>query len=278
MNRIKELRKQKNLTIADLSKSLGIPKTTLNNYENEKRLPRSQDVWKKFADYFEVSVSYVMGLDEDYLDIGTKAYNELIHQYKNGVFGKRYKDIFYNALFYFDDERKDKLILEACKKYFDEWHNTSLEITNGLLGTIGDIFYTAYLEEEKSNENYLQFIDELLINFEDEINSYPVFEIYTVPDPTYKNDYLQIVEYSGSINCELQKEANALFDKFKNDIHQLNNKYPNEEHENIKEFHYWNEDDTSGFAGLISENETKTAENYTKEDLIQALKIPKKRR
>lgn len=69
MNRIKELRKQKNLTIADLSESLGIPKTTLNNYENEKRLPRNQDVWKKLADFFDVSIAYVMGISDDQLTI-----------------------------------------------------------------------------------------------------------------------------------------------------------------------------------------------------------------
>lgn len=65
MNRIKELRKAHKMTISELGETLDIPKTTLNNYENGKRTPRELDTWEKIADFFNVSVSYVMGLSDN---------------------------------------------------------------------------------------------------------------------------------------------------------------------------------------------------------------------
>lgn len=61
MNRIKELRKEKGITITQLSEALKIPQSSLTNYENGKRQPNKQDVWKKIANYFDVSVGYLMG-------------------------------------------------------------------------------------------------------------------------------------------------------------------------------------------------------------------------
>ena len=63
MNRIKQLRKEKMLTISELSDKLGIPKTTLNNYENGNRTPRDQETWETMAQYFGVPVAYLMGIE-----------------------------------------------------------------------------------------------------------------------------------------------------------------------------------------------------------------------
>lgn len=68
MNRIKELRQSRGLTLKQLSTELkeqsgvSISDGQLSNYENEKRSPRNQDTWKKMADFFDVSVGYLMGL------------------------------------------------------------------------------------------------------------------------------------------------------------------------------------------------------------------------
>lgn len=64
MNRIKELRTKKGVTISELSEITGISQTSLTNYENNKRKPRSEQVWKTLANYFDVSVGYLMGLSE----------------------------------------------------------------------------------------------------------------------------------------------------------------------------------------------------------------------
>ncbi|MGL9813280.1 MULTISPECIES: helix-turn-helix domain-containing protein [Enterococcus] len=75
MNRIKQLRIKKGLTIAELSKETGIPKTSLTNYENSKRTPRKKEVWEILSDFFEVDIPYLMGL----YDGTQKEWNEL-HQ------------------------------------------------------------------------------------------------------------------------------------------------------------------------------------------------------
>lgn len=78
LNRIKELRKAKNLTITELSQSLKIPQSTLTNYENGKRSPRDQKSWKRIADFFGVSVGYVMGVSNlNRKDLPSDIYEEL---------------------------------------------------------------------------------------------------------------------------------------------------------------------------------------------------------
>lgn len=72
MNRLKELRKEKGLTLEKLREELkdkqGITFSTsqLSNFENEVRSPRRKDAWKLIADYFDVSVSYLLGYDNDF--------------------------------------------------------------------------------------------------------------------------------------------------------------------------------------------------------------------
>ena len=60
MNRIKQLRKNKCLTLAELGKKVQIPNNTLSQYENEKRKPKLE-TWQALADYFNVSVPYLQG-------------------------------------------------------------------------------------------------------------------------------------------------------------------------------------------------------------------------
>lgn len=59
-NRIKELRNKKGMTLIQLGKELGMRDNTLSQYETGKRNP-SENVWKKIADYFDVSVEYIKG-------------------------------------------------------------------------------------------------------------------------------------------------------------------------------------------------------------------------
>lgn len=61
MNRIKKLRKEQGLTVADLSAQIGISQSMLSNYENGNSQPRDQEVWKKLAEVLGVDVGYLMG-------------------------------------------------------------------------------------------------------------------------------------------------------------------------------------------------------------------------
>lgn len=60
MNRIKELRTKKHLTLKELGEQLGMPNSTLSQYETGKREPKLE-TWRKLADYFNVSVPYLQG-------------------------------------------------------------------------------------------------------------------------------------------------------------------------------------------------------------------------
>ena len=59
-NRIKELRESKGLRQGDLAKILGIRQNTLSTWETGKYEPDSASI-KQIADYFNVSVDYVIG-------------------------------------------------------------------------------------------------------------------------------------------------------------------------------------------------------------------------
>lgn len=75
LNRIKLLRKEKSLTLDGLSNKIGISRATLNRYENGDSEPKIE-TWEKIANFFNVSVPYIMGfvdekednnLSEDYI-------------------------------------------------------------------------------------------------------------------------------------------------------------------------------------------------------------------
>ncbi|MEQ3505744.1 helix-turn-helix domain-containing protein [Enterococcus cecorum] len=73
MNRLKELRKEKGVSLAKLGEELGMLTSQLSYYENEKRQPRDMKVWERLADYFEVTPEYLLG----YTTIRTKEEREM---------------------------------------------------------------------------------------------------------------------------------------------------------------------------------------------------------
>lgn len=78
MNRLKQLRKKKRLTLMNLSKELGFPGSTLSQYENGKR-QISIEKAKKLAEYFGVSVGYLLGLDTPAKDGIAKLIDKINH-------------------------------------------------------------------------------------------------------------------------------------------------------------------------------------------------------
>ena len=64
MNRVKELRKQKGVTMEKMESDTGIKKPTISNYELRKSNP-SREKTKIMADYFNVSEAYLLGYSDD---------------------------------------------------------------------------------------------------------------------------------------------------------------------------------------------------------------------
>lgn len=67
--RLMMLRKSKQLNQMQLAERLGLKKSTVSNWENNNALP-SVEMLMNVANYFHVSLDYLMGRDE-YLSNGT---------------------------------------------------------------------------------------------------------------------------------------------------------------------------------------------------------------
>ena len=57
---LRYLRRERDMTLRELSRALGIGKSTLNGYENAKNDP-TLTMLKKIADYFGESVDWLVG-------------------------------------------------------------------------------------------------------------------------------------------------------------------------------------------------------------------------
>ena len=64
MNRLKDLRKELNLSQSVIAESIGIGLAAYGNYETERR-DMSTEIQKKLADYFKVSLDYLMGFTNE---------------------------------------------------------------------------------------------------------------------------------------------------------------------------------------------------------------------
>ncbi|MBZ6007776.1 helix-turn-helix transcriptional regulator [Leuconostoc gelidum subsp. aenigmaticum] len=78
MTRLKELRKEKNITLVDIEKQTGIKRSTYSDYENGIVKTGKIENWEKLADYFDVPVSYLMGLSNSkYIDGDTNTFTNM---------------------------------------------------------------------------------------------------------------------------------------------------------------------------------------------------------
>lgn len=62
--RLKELRLKHLYAIKDVAELLGCTPSLVSRYENGSRMPRA-DYLAKLADFYDVSVDYLLGLTED---------------------------------------------------------------------------------------------------------------------------------------------------------------------------------------------------------------------
>lgn len=63
-NRIAELRKEKGLTLQQVADAIGVGNNTISRYETGKREPNLA-VINRLADFFNVSVDYLLGRTDD---------------------------------------------------------------------------------------------------------------------------------------------------------------------------------------------------------------------
>ena len=95
MNRIKELREERGLTVRKLSKLIDIQYQSINRYENELR-DISTDLLKVFASFFEVSIDYLLMYSGYYIYL---KYNNVTLKVNHDNYNLLVKQ----GLIYFDD-------------------------------------------------------------------------------------------------------------------------------------------------------------------------------
>ena len=81
MNRLKELRKEKKLTQKELAEETDIPYRTLQRWENGESQIKPEKV-EKLADYFGVSIGYLLGYDDNYFKKQIRNDNDFEKQIK----------------------------------------------------------------------------------------------------------------------------------------------------------------------------------------------------
>ena len=119
-DRLRKLREDTGMTQVDLGKKIGISERVIGYYESNNRFPRKQETLQKFAEVFHVSVDFLVGSDNAFI-------NQAGEQY--GYPGKKQaQDVLndINALFAggkLPEEDRDEFFRMVTEMYFDAKKN-----------------------------------------------------------------------------------------------------------------------------------------------------------
>ena len=128
--KIKELRKKRGFSQAELAEKIGVTQKTICNYENGTRFPKGQKIINGFADIFDVSIDYLLDdteIDSNKQNIKIEYKDEFISTAKEnfGYKGKKEAEKLLEktaAIFSggsLSDEDKDAFFQSITELYFD---------------------------------------------------------------------------------------------------------------------------------------------------------------
>lgn len=252
-NKLKEVRKEKGLTLIELSEKTQIPRATLNRYENNTSEPK-QETWEMLADFFNVSVPYIMGLSnskisEKYaLEVAKKVYLSLLNDEQPEKIIK--------ILEYFNDEKLDDTLISVMDQYFsfpyvnENKYLLELKGQKFLKEFILDGLRERYLNQVKTNQNLITDVFDSLKLKSYHTFSYNLIDHVNVPMKDLYNELFKGIDESElfkdnttidlsnsdisatyrdkGINKTLQKEIQNILDKAQKEIINLADKYPDE--------------------------------------------------
>jgi len=120
MEKLRELRKQQNLTMREFGEKFGLAESTISLYETGKRDPEN-NLLIKFADYFNVSIDFLLGREDrfgnPYLK-EKKALNERPYSELSENFIKEFEQYFsednfikYNRLYKLMNQQQQLMII-----------------------------------------------------------------------------------------------------------------------------------------------------------------------
>ena len=145
MNNIKSLRKEKNLTVEQLAKKIGVAKSSVSAWENGKSDIRGKNL-KKLSDFFDVSESYLLGYIErpslpNRLRELRKEKKISIEQLSTKVGIDEGRIIALESREDFQNIKKNDAYYSDVKKLAG-FFNTTIDYLEGQVGYKEDIFYT----------------------------------------------------------------------------------------------------------------------------------------
>ncbi len=73
-DKLKEQRARRGLKQEDVAAAIGTTVRTLIRYEQGKSYPKSREVYRKFADFFEVDINYFLTEDEEFITEAAEKY------------------------------------------------------------------------------------------------------------------------------------------------------------------------------------------------------------
>ncbi|CYU94364.1 helix-turn-helix domain-containing protein [Streptococcus suis] len=165
MNKLKELRKERNLTQKELSVETGIPYRTIQRWENGETTIK-QDKAQELADHFGVSVGYLLG----YSDFREE--NELIEKidetdfFGDGELTENGKDFFssldiflYFALLRHHREQAETIANQIVGAYIQK--DIDKKLTEKELEIVDNILSYVSKEKQRGDEAMI-FLNEVL--------------------------------------------------------------------------------------------------------------------
>ena len=205
MNKLRELRKEKGLTLNELSielinkVDLKIGSNALGKYERGEREPRLS-TWQKLADYFQVPIPYLMGTIPDRKQDDYNSYEKLIENTFNNI-----------------DEWNTEKIMLFFKSYFD--NNKINEIK-----ALNDLFNRDNEEKQKENRELILKLPDIESMYQINYGAEMVFELGLKALATqdkklkkqYDHFYSKLLNVTGSKFVDAPRPSNSTHDKYKN--------------------------------------------------------------
>ena len=161
MDRIKELRKEKGLTLKGLSYYTRIPISTLSSYEKGERKPKIDNL-TSLAKYFNVPIPYLQGIGMSESEFKEKLFNTIVYNPKfakniAGYFSGVNQDIILNASNEITEnnyqELKDSFVLSFDITPFKDKYNFFSSIDSG----ISDDEFQNMILDKLNNDNISVF-------------------------------------------------------------------------------------------------------------------------
>lgn len=174
-NRIRELREEEGLTLKQLSEKLGVTYATLSRYETGVVKTGKHEVWQKLADFFNVDVDYLQGLE-----VSEPTQNEELRKTLKSIISSvtptipAFPAIQLSKTIENTTKTLNKIIYEATEKQNIQYNSDVHKLTKKLVHTINNEHLSlpqnrylatvleTFFKADESSLNNLAFINEYL--------------------------------------------------------------------------------------------------------------------